>query len=339
MADSWAAELASLLSADNLPEVATAQLLPGADLSDQSFDYLRWHMLELVKLLRGPVLQPSAASPTPFADVIKHWAMLCFGGWLDALSNSFRDGMQSVMEVMKIALTAKLNVLGPQFAFMSQMAGGMLTGYVQRLHQAYRQHVTLQAATAAAMVSSSSSSSSGSDGDEANESVVEMLASEKWAQLLPADERLEWCRTIAFDLKRQHATITLRQQQQSSASSSAASAASSSSSSTKDFSESYLTGQVKRRKVQSGIAVRVSSSSSASSSSSPTSSSSDDVSMDDVKSELSSSSPSSSTSSSSDGESSATLLQRELGAAILEALGSDEDPRKTQTGFYPIIFH
>lgn len=186
LADSWAAEFAALVDAQNAPASVTSQLLPGADLSDRSFDNLRPHMLRLVDLLSGAELEATDADPTPFADALRAWGVECCGGWLESLSECFGNGMQSVNELVKSAIAQKLSMLGPQFAFIGQMAGGMVGGVLQRLYAARRQQVAEAAGATAS---------------------VESLAAERWAQLLPAADRARWCGTLLRDLKRQHEMV------------------------------------------------------------------------------------------------------------------------------------
>eukprot|EP00455_Lapot_gusevi_P040596 TRINITY_DN4604_c0_g1_i1.p1 TRINITY_DN4604_c0_g1~~TRINITY_DN4604_c0_g1_i1.p1 ORF type:complete len:288 (+),score=103.58 TRINITY_DN4604_c0_g1_i1:51-914(+) len=176
----WAEELVSMVINDSLPRHIVNAIRPDVDLEAESLSYLRTHMRVLVDTLCGPEIESSPAHPTAFADELKVWGLIAFGGWLDILINSFQDGMTSVNMLVRNVLEQKLMVAGPEFGFLAQMASGMLSGVLQKIHVTYRQHLA---------------SMPGLDEHK--------LAEEKWVAHVPAAERSHWCQTIARDMTRQ----------------------------------------------------------------------------------------------------------------------------------------
>ena len=103
-------------------------------------DHLRPHLKLLISTLRRDEMVPSAAEPTPFVNFLRSWGVDCVGGWIDMLSECFRDGTVSVQELVRAAISQNFgSLLGSQFGFMAQMGSQMIGGLLQRVHTEYRQ--------------------------------------------------------------------------------------------------------------------------------------------------------------------------------------------------------
>jgi hypothetical protein len=103
-------------------------------------DHLRPHLKSLISTLRRDEMVPTAAEPTPFVNFLRSWGVDCVGGWIDMLSECFRDGTVSVQELVRAAISQNFgSLLGSQFGFMAQMGSQMIGGLLQRVHTEYRQ--------------------------------------------------------------------------------------------------------------------------------------------------------------------------------------------------------